>query len=1684
MRRNTRHTAARLVPAVVILITVALVPLSAQAPYNPFAETEAPPALLDLAFGDSDVDFYLLGSWSVGSVVGYGVAVHPPLPESGRRLTAPYPFPGFETRLFYQTVDLTLSLWLRERFFFEASVTEDRTLSSIAAGYYGAPDETVRSVIVGVTPLDTATYPYIDSAQSAAGSSGANTPGLLARFGTGVAEHELMLRLENTTTVVQRYRGTQPLDEQRIPVDSYVRGRAFVLPDGNVHDVRVYVEDETGSVAEQPGAGRPVPPRRYRRTADNEFSLDPVQGVVVLRSVATARVLVHYRTRTAAGAEVQVGSPGAGRNALIALDAVAGSPTDLPRADFSFDGAAPEGYPPLSEYKVPVAAGTDTLDALLLFDPARFNPFESGAFFALSGQPIEQLSQARIELSHRGSRRPLESFRPVYRLWLEGTVLQVSAADAADPRDLGARYPFARIDGQRIDAAGARLYGPGAAATTDAAAIERAVSTLGTQDTITLEGAVVPGSVRVQRNGLPLSGIEVDYQARTVHLPAGVGADDLIEVTYRRNDGAGDKRELAAVVGSRVQLTDELSLAAAAGIRWSVQAGNYSTRAEQNPGIATASLSAAYSGERLSAGAAVAFQLYQSDTTGVLRAAGFDERVTVLAPRSERILPAAAPADDQRGITPDRRARALYRRLWQGDALGNVRLAEITASVGAESWELGGWIGPYAARDARADTAEVMVLEWGHTPLADAESAPRLGPGQWTGGQLSPEGAAWDLRGASRVTMRYRFVPGISEAESAAPLRLLIDFGAIDEDTDGDGRIARGRSGADPALPFDWGTASGTAGVGASGGLAGARMWAGVPVPGRTEPYQEDRNRNGVLDRENPAGLVQREIVDADLRAATDWRTVEIFLDPDERRRLSAVRGVRFIVQNTSDTADSSGALVVGEITFHTAPTAAAVENGSGTVAVRSARDTAQPALADLYPSAAARFGRDALTEVLELQWNDVTASGSESPAVLLRALTEPLHLNDYEAIVVYLNAKQLSAITGYEAQVELRLVPDTASAQDAVEVRFPAALIAEGADRWHELRAEPASGRVFLNGDRIDLDPLTATQFPSRAATVHLFELRVYGASDGTLQVDELHLSGARSSTGVAGSAFVEYRPAWRLRDADENTIFGVSRIYQSLQTQTTAFRPTGEAMGGAAASASAQGATFVMSNLAGSSAVDFEILRLTARVEGEFAVDDEGTRGFAGHTVRLPIAAQHLTIEDRYRHAFAQAVPMQRRELSLTARAPAELAAASLSATAAIDRTTLRQGWRAEARGPADVPLQLSATLDATLTAGSFVLEERSYVEGWSNSTALLRPWYAGDEELRGTTGNARVALGAFGPYRLRYSVAPSFKIDSGRNAAQLNRTAWTFPTELTFEPRARAGGTPLRITPRYTRAMQRSNVGLQESFREDVVRAFEDLNEVPLPFTEIPFAELYDPRLFERVPLSGAETLYRAGAEVETTRAPRSRPIDLLLPNAMTAGVERAAGYVEGSATDRRIWRASFGATALNLFGQDAAQPRFAWYALDEFRTRLAVTLTEGALEPETATAAALDGSAAFFGRDEREFRVRHAVKTTFAEQTSVDWSLALSFTRRDPDLASPRWLGALRDQSYYRHIQTATLGGTYAAIAETSVILRHETELVVAVNGSIRAYAEGGWIVQHAERLHIIGLRAGIEGALQF
>ena len=151
----------------IALVSVALLglaplgphPLRAQVPYNPTVE-EAPESLMDLEIGDAEVDLFAVGNWITGIGGALGFAAYRGA-DGSRELEFPHDFPGLDSVPFYNMVDLTISLWLLQQYFFETTVSDDLEESTLLFGYAGLPGAFVQSVLIGTTGIDMGQYPYL-----------------------------------------------------------------------------------------------------------------------------------------------------------------------------------------------------------------------------------------------------------------------------------------------------------------------------------------------------------------------------------------------------------------------------------------------------------------------------------------------------------------------------------------------------------------------------------------------------------------------------------------------------------------------------------------------------------------------------------------------------------------------------------------------------------------------------------------------------------------------------------------------------------------------------------------------------------------------------------------------------------------------------------------------------------------------------------------------------------------------------------------------------------------------------------------------------------------------------------------------------------------------------------------------------------------------------------------------------------------------------------------------------------------------------------------------------------------------------------------------------------------------------------------------------------------------------------
>ncbi|TVR57967.1 MAG: hypothetical protein EA426_10965 [Spirochaetaceae bacterium] len=1027
-------------------------------------DEEAPAAIFSTRLGEADVDLFIDGTWTTGSILAGGWSFG----EDGAVRSQ---FPGFTPNPFYNSVELVLSLWLMERFSFETVIVDDFTLQSFFLGYDGFSGEPLRSVRLGYGPFEFPSYPFIEL-----GDTPAPAPGIKAAIESDRSRTDIMLRYDGVARTRETFRGKNRVESTRIPVSDYTTGRFFVLPDAGVAELRILIEDSSGDVQESGTAFA----RSYREAVPGtDFTASTADGLVTFRRRIAGRVLVYY---TVDGAPVGDSSLGLG---FLAAEVDGLIDADGTPVDFSFDGTnGPTVYlgRPLNEYAVEVAGQ----DYLLLYEPNRFSPFEFANRYELdAGSGESSALETALVRSPTGATVPVE---PRYAVSVAADGRTLVLGDTSSPRAPAARYPLA--SGSPAYPA---LYGPGRVRSSSYAEFAIETTRVVPVERIRIDAEFRPGTVRVFRSGRESYDFSVASDG-TVTLRPPPGDREKIEITY--SQPGIDSATIAAGIGSTISLSESLTARLALGATWDPIRSGHVVDPEASPGSAVLSASVAGDFERSRFKADAATRFSVPNTTGLLRLMPPRGRRIVVTPTPSGMYPASAPFDridaiDGPGpydLDQTNRGRALFVDHTSRDAFGNVTLLPIGSSaVGPpEPYAEGGRIGPYPARDSTSGST-VAVLDFDLDPADSAGNG--AGNGLWVGAQFYGEALGSEtLHDVTKISLTWRALE-IEDGE----VDVFLQIGAIDEDLDGDGEIDRGRDEYDPWIPF-------------TDMNAGVTLRAGGHTVGSTRVGTEDANRNGVLDREIPELVVTRYVGSASAASSDESQTAVFDLTglPAERRdALEAARGVRVIVVRSGATL-ARGRIAIESFELNRADVSA-IRSADATGAVVAARHVIDTAFAANRPADAQNLGVGEEHEVLEIEWSDLNAG-----TVGVADHVTPFDGSDYRLFGFF--ARRVASADGSPATGELRLAARLlasaeAEGEIAIEVELPAG------ETWHKIEINRDSGVVYRDGEPAANAVLRDTTPGS--ARLHRIEFTVPaegGQTAGIVRFTEPYASGVRS--------------------------------------------------------------------------------------------------------------------------------------------------------------------------------------------------------------------------------------------------------------------------------------------------------------------------------------------------------------------------------------------------------------------------------------------------------------------------------------------------------------------------------------------------------------------------------------------
>jgi hypothetical protein len=698
---------------------------------------EAPGEIMAFSLWDSNVSLFFTGSWKGELQGNAGFSVSP----LGTVFAAP------ETPLLYkQEVDLTMSLWINDRWFVQANFLDEFAKGDFArntyrAGFQGRAGEFLQYAGIGNTGLDFPSFPYLDF-----GGNSPSSLGLYSRFENDNSKIHILLRYDAASREERVFSGGRERTYTYIQPENSLRGISFVLPDINIDsEITVYIEDEKGTVRDSNG-------RRWRIAGPSEYAAGKAQGLLDLSARSEGMIAVSYS------------KGGNTRPWLSSMGNYSGSDGEyLYAVQQRFGGIDLAGFPQSGGGSSrPGEVSFAGVYALVVREPGTFSPFERRSRYDAPSSASEQaelvsLSSGKsiggydlvlLDANTASADLPLYtaavSRRGVYELLPQGNF------SLRDPRllwPLADEYP--------------EIYLPSAGVFTGDITLR--FTNYSNQSGYHIGTDVVPGSIQVWRSGIQDTNFSYNSSSGEVTIYGPVGYNENIRITYLRISSGTRLGSFVMGIGAVYGREESpFSAQAAIGLRTNLT-GEDSFTEEDLDSTGTVGLGAKvqWDFDFFKASITTGLALVQGDTTGLYRAAGMEGNETVLALPSQTSFLSHPPSSAlASGLDLSNRAGLIYRNYNSNSVLGDsLMYIERDAPV------VSGIDRPYPVRDSQLGDTQVLAAEF---TLDNAQ--------RWTGFQAPLDYSTGLLSRATEIEIPYRFY-GFSG--NTANFRLIIQIGAL-----------------------------------------------------------------------------------------------------------------------------------------------------------------------------------------------------------------------------------------------------------------------------------------------------------------------------------------------------------------------------------------------------------------------------------------------------------------------------------------------------------------------------------------------------------------------------------------------------------------------------------------------------------------------------------------------------------------------------------------------------------------------------------------------------------------------------------------------------------------------------------------------------------------------------------------
>lgn len=898
---------------------------------------EAPVSIFSITPGGADVDLYLLGSWKTDILAGMGYSWSSD--ETALKKTT---FPGMASGVqLNHFPDIFISLWIMNRYFFETSFIDDYELNTILFGYESIDENFIQSVRIGNTDIGFGDYSYLSIPEASADSMGG-----MALFKNDKSAHQLMIRYDPAEIQSKSFIGKNEVDPSRIDVSNYITGRYFILPDDNVENLKVYIEDSSGTYTGQEVVSSNS--YKYRLANSDDAIISSEEGLVFFREPLNKRVIVHYSKSGLDVGDIALGIGSLAKDSAGQIDN-----TGI-NDNFSFSGTNYLGI--ILNTLESLVDGSYT--ALVLYEPGAFSPFEMLSVYSLpyllpDDPSLFKTSLTDINLSIGENLDTSTTFEDyMVRVLYNGESF----------RDPANRYPLAMsIDTDTL------IYEPDKMLNGSPPDKELLFQRLYPTGGYNLGDKVLDGSVSVTMNGLDEYRYTFSPDSGNVTFLFPVPGDAQIDIKYRTMASTGTSGDLLIALGSQFNFSDNFSMDTGLGLRWNVLDSSYIEQPGDASGsiIGTAGLS--YKGDNIDFKLDAGLSVYSPNTTGILRLAGMNN-AGFNVPISSNLLYPSAPSVS--GIATGTRGILYYKDYNEYDSSGSSFLRDYDWALPANQqypYADGGRTGPSIAGTGSEIEGNSIVFDY------------ELGNTEWVGGRipLTLGSTPIDLSQTQSISVKWKHTTG------SGSVNMYLRAGKLAEDLDSDSILDKENSIYDSGFNFN----------------EIFNIKVGISPDGSKGNDQidtEDLNGNDILDPEGTNLILTKSFSGPD----GSWETLTINLTPGERELLKAVTGFEIILVDTNGTL-STGRLLVGDIIF-SGSSFVTKPAGTQVVSIKEVNELYSslptPFLTTSYPQVSIFSSGTGAQNVTEINWDIGDAAPWEATTFV-----EEVELSDYNKISFYM---------------------------------------------------------------------------------------------------------------------------------------------------------------------------------------------------------------------------------------------------------------------------------------------------------------------------------------------------------------------------------------------------------------------------------------------------------------------------------------------------------------------------------------------------------------------------------------------------------------------------------------------------------------------------------------------------------